>query len=96
MIGLDHCWQHLNLERIALIVFRKNARAIGAYKAAGFKKEGLLKRLFFVDGVWVDVLLMAAFRPSRKRACRIAADVCKQTVPAGTAGGIATLQSEAA
>jgi RimJ/RimL family protein N-acetyltransferase len=49
-------------------VFRHNARAISAYSACGFKKEGVLKRYLFVDGAWVDLILMAAFRPARKRA----------------------------
>jgi RimJ/RimL family protein N-acetyltransferase len=69
-LALDYCWRHLNLQRVALIVFRNNARAINAYKAVGFKKEGLLRKLLFIDGEWIDVLLMAALRPSsRKSAC---------------------------
>jgi hypothetical protein len=63
-----HCWNHLNLERVGLVVFRHNARAIAAYSACGFKKEGVLKRFLFVDGAWIDLVLMAAFRPVRKRA----------------------------
>jgi len=70
-MGLHYCWQHLNLQRISLFVFRNNPRAINAYRAVGFKKEGLLKKLLFVDGAWVDVLVMAAFRPSGRRRDRI-------------------------
>jgi RimJ/RimL family protein N-acetyltransferase len=66
MLALGYCWWHLNLNRVGLIVFRNNQRAIGIYKAAGFRTEGCLRKLFFIDGAWVDVLLMAAFRPSRK------------------------------
>jgi RimJ/RimL family protein N-acetyltransferase len=66
-MALDYCWRHLNLNRVGLIVFRNNPRAISAYKAAGFRVEGRLKKFFFIDGAWVDVLLMAAFRPSRQR-----------------------------
>ena len=66
-MALDYCWRHLNLNRIGLIVFRNNSRAISAYKAAGFRVEGRLKKFFFIDGAWVDVLLMAAFRPSRRK-----------------------------
>jgi len=72
-MALDYCWRHLNLNRIGLIVFRNNQRAISIYKAAGFRVEGRLKKLFFIDGSWVDVLLMAAFRPSRKRRDRTSA-----------------------
>ena len=67
-IALNYCWNHLNLERVGLVVFRHNTRAIAAYSACGFKKEGTLKRFLFVDGAWVDLVLMAAFRPVRKRA----------------------------
>jgi RimJ/RimL family protein N-acetyltransferase len=66
-MALDYCWRHLNLNRIGLIAFRNNERAISVYKAAGFRIEGRLKKLFFIDGAWVDVLLMATFRPARKR-----------------------------
>jgi RimJ/RimL family protein N-acetyltransferase len=67
-MALDYCWNHLNLERVGLVVFRNNTRAIAAYSASGFKKEGILKHILFVDGTWVDLVLMAAFRPARKRA----------------------------
>jgi ribosomal-protein-alanine N-acetyltransferase len=96
MMGLAYCWQHLNLQRVSLIVFRKNARAINAYKAAGFRKEGLMKKLLFIDGEWVDVLLMAAFRPSPKRARRIAAELRDQKVPAAARGDLAAQRFAAA
>ena len=44
------------------------SRAIAACSACGFKKEAVLKRFLFVDGAWVDLVLMAVFRPARKRA----------------------------
>ena len=69
-IALNYCWDHLNLERIGLVVFRDNTRAISAYKAVGFKKEGLMKKHLFVDGAWIDVVIMSAFRPSRRTAKR--------------------------
>jgi RimJ/RimL family protein N-acetyltransferase len=73
VMALDYCWQHLNLQRVGLIVFRQNTRAIAAYRAAGFRKEGLLRRLFFIDGAWIDVVLMAAFRPRRRQRVRAGA-----------------------
>jgi RimJ/RimL family protein N-acetyltransferase len=65
-LALDFCWNHLNLNRAQLVVFKHNQRAIGVYKAVGFKKEGLLRKAAFIDGDWVDLILMAALRPSRK------------------------------
>ena len=53
-MALSYCWNHLNLERVGLVVFRHNARAIAAYSACGFKKEGVLKRFLFVDGAWTS------------------------------------------
>jgi RimJ/RimL family protein N-acetyltransferase len=94
LMAVDYCWQHLNLERIGLIVFRNNMRAINAYKSVGFRIEGRLKRLLFVNGEWVDVLLMAAFRPSRRksRAPRRIAAQAETTrpfsAPIAAAGGV--------
>jgi [ribosomal protein S5]-alanine N-acetyltransferase len=65
-LALDFCWNHLNLNRVQLVVFKHNQRAVGAYKAVGFKKEGLLRKAAFIDGDWVDLILMAALRPSQK------------------------------
>lgn len=64
-MALSYCWNHLNLERVSLVVFRKNERAIKVYKNVGFRREGVMKRMFFIDGERIDVVLMAAFRPSR-------------------------------
>ena len=85
-MALNYCWNHLNLERVGLVVFRHNARAIAAYSACGFKKEGVLKRFLFVDGAWIDFVLMAAFRPVRNvRAAPAPSSltqfVCRQTMP---------------
>jgi [ribosomal protein S5]-alanine N-acetyltransferase len=65
-LALDFCWNHLNLNRVQLSVFKHNLRAIAAYKAAGFRKEGRMRRAAFVGGEWVDLILMAALRPVQK------------------------------
>jgi diamine N-acetyltransferase len=66
-LALDYCWSHLNLNRVQLTVFKNNVRAIGAYKAAGFRKEGRMRKAAFIDGDWVDLILMAALRPAQSR-----------------------------
>ena len=66
-LAVEFCWNHLNLNRDQLVVFKHNQGAIGAYKAAGFKKEGLLHKAAFIGGDWVDLVLMAALRPARMR-----------------------------
>jgi RimJ/RimL family protein N-acetyltransferase len=66
-LALDYCWSRLNLNRVQLTVFKHNVRAIGAYKAAGFRKEGRMRKAAFIDGDWVDLILMAVLRPSQSR-----------------------------
>jgi RimJ/RimL family protein N-acetyltransferase len=65
-LGLDFCWNHVNLNRVHLTAFKHNVRAIGAYKAAGFRKEGVLRKAAFIGGDWVDLVVMAALRPAQK------------------------------
>ncbi len=66
-LAVEFCWNHLNLNRVQLIVFKHNDRAVRAYKAVGFRKEGLSRKAAFIGGDWVDVILMAALRPAQKR-----------------------------
>jgi RimJ/RimL family protein N-acetyltransferase len=66
-LAVDFCWDHLNLNRVQLVVFRHNDRAMRAYKAAGFKKEGVLRKAAFIGGAWVDLVPMAILRPAVKR-----------------------------
>jgi RimJ/RimL family protein N-acetyltransferase len=62
-LALNYAWNHLNLHRVSLTVFAHNARAIAAYRAVGFEDEGRMKDAAFIDGEWVDVVVMAALRP---------------------------------
>ena len=62
-LALKYAWNNLNLHRVQLTVFAHNTRAIGSYHAAGFEEEGRLTHAAFIDGQWVDVILMAALRP---------------------------------
>ncbi len=67
-LAVDFCWDHLNLNRVQLVVFKHNHRAVRAYNAAGFKKEGVLRKAAFIGGAWVDLVPMAILRPTVKRA----------------------------
>ena len=62
-LALKYAWNNLNLHRVQLTVFAHNTRAIGSYRAAGFEEEGRLTHAAFIDGHWVDVVIMAALRP---------------------------------
>jgi len=65
-LALGFCWDHLNLNRVQLTVFSHNARAIGAYRAVGFRNEGRMRKAAFIGGEWVDLTMMAALRLDRK------------------------------
>lgn len=62
-LALKYAWNHLNLNRVQLSVFESNRRAIRAYSAAGFQREGKLRRAAFIDGEWMDVILMGIVHP---------------------------------
>ena len=64
-LAIRYCWDQLNLSRLTLGVFASNERAIALYRAAGFREEGLMARALFIDGAWVDLVMMALSHPSR-------------------------------
>lgn len=54
----------LNLHRIYLHVFATNDPAVRSYRKCGFEEEGRLRDAAFIDGAWVDVLVMGLLRRS--------------------------------
>ncbi|MTJ82042.1 MAG: GNAT family N-acetyltransferase [Telmatospirillum sp.] len=65
LLAIDYCWKHLNLSRIGLTVFENNPRAVALYARLGFATEGVLRRAIFIDGRWLDVIVMGLLHPSR-------------------------------
>lgn len=59
---IEFGFKDLNLHRIYLHVFATNNRAIRAYEKCGFCREGILKEAAFIDGEWVDVIIMGLIR----------------------------------
>jgi RimJ/RimL family protein N-acetyltransferase len=55
---VDFAFRDLNLHRVWLRVFRSNTRALKTYAAAGFVREGVMRDAAFVDGRFVDVVVM--------------------------------------
>jgi len=49
----------LNLKRIYLNVFSNNLAAIKSYEKVGFIKEGLKRKAVFIEGKYLDVLMMS-------------------------------------
>lgn len=64
---LFHAWNDLNLHRVYLNVFADNVRAVRAYESAGFLREGCMKESAYIDGRFVDVILMATVRNEDRR-----------------------------
>jgi diamine N-acetyltransferase len=56
---VKHGFKELNLNRIYLRVYETNLRAIRSYEKVGFKLEGRLRQDRFMDGKYIDVLLMS-------------------------------------
>lgn len=52
----------LNINKILLEVIKANDAAVKLYKKFGFTEEGVLKRQFYFDGKWHDVIIMSLFK----------------------------------
>lgn len=56
-----------NLHRVYLHVFATNKAAMRLYEKAGFVREGLMRQAAFIDGEYLDIVLMAALRTNFRR-----------------------------
>ena len=56
---LKHSFNNLNLHRLWLRVFEINQRAIRSYEKAGFIQEGKFRQAQYLDGKYVDVMIMS-------------------------------------
>jgi RimJ/RimL family protein N-acetyltransferase len=68
---LDWAFRIQNYTRIWLTVWASNERAIRCYRAAGFAEEGRQRKQIFVDGKYVDVVLMGVLRDEWRPAGRM-------------------------
>lgn len=62
---LDYAFQHMNMERVWLNTHSENERAIRCYKACGFVEEGRLRRHIWINGRYVDRVIMGILREER-------------------------------
>lgn len=60
---LRYCFEEEGLHRIYLRAFAENRQAIRSYEKAGFLKEGLLREDVRIDGMYRDIIWMAAIKP---------------------------------
>ncbi len=57
-LALNFAFNDLNLRRVQLHAFATNAAAIHVYQNLGFVVEGTLRQGAFVDGAYVDIVVM--------------------------------------
>lgn len=67
VLGTKYAFDVLNLFKVYLYVLVDNHVGQHIYQSCGFKRECKLKKEFFVDGHWVDILRMCMFRGQWRR-----------------------------
>jgi diamine N-acetyltransferase len=70
MTLLDWSFRILNLRRVSLDTLATNERAIRAYRACGFVEEGRLREHEYVNGAYVDEVVMGVLRSEWEKAQR--------------------------
>lgn len=61
-MAIEYAFYVLNLNKVYLRVDQENARAIHIYEKIGFQTEGILKKEFFANGQYRDVIRMCIFQ----------------------------------
>lgn len=59
---LNYAFNHLNLRKITSYIVDNNVISIRLFRKFGFSEEGVLRKHYFVDGEYKDVLIMSLFR----------------------------------
>ncbi len=59
---LRYAFMDLNLNRVMLHVNANNDGGVKCYEAAGFVREGVLRQDAFIDGAYVDRIVMSVLR----------------------------------
>ncbi|MCM8787251.1 MAG: GNAT family N-acetyltransferase [Candidatus Omnitrophica bacterium] len=55
---LEYAFKRLNINKITLGVYSNHKRAIKTYKKVGFVIEGRIKGIFYIDGKFLDHIIM--------------------------------------
>lgn len=63
---LQFAFQTINLHRVEAYVAPKNTASVRVLEKSGFKQEGLLKELLFINGEWVDHYMYAILQSDFK------------------------------
>ncbi len=64
---LKFAFDDLNLHRVFVHVFSSNHRAIHTYERNGFVSEGKLREAAFIDGNYLDMVVMGVLQDEYKR-----------------------------
>ena len=59
---LKYLFEDLGAIRVELEVMKSNLRAINCYKKCGFKEEGILRSKCYIDGEYVDIIIMGLIK----------------------------------
>jgi diamine N-acetyltransferase len=59
---LDHCFNHLGMERVIAYVVSSNPEVVKFQRALGFQEEGVLRRHVFKNGDFEDLVLLGLLR----------------------------------
>ena len=59
---VDYGFATLNLNRIYLRVYETNPRGMHCYEKVGFQHEGRMRQAHYLDGKYIDVLLMSILK----------------------------------
>lgn len=59
---LNYAFNYLNLRKITSYIVDNNVISIRLFRKLGFNEEGILRKHYFVDGDYKDVLIMSLFR----------------------------------
>src|SRR5215204_1093796 len=63
---VDYAFTYLNMNRVSLRVLADDARAVGAYRKAGFREEGRLREAAWFPGDFHDELVMSVLRADQR------------------------------
>lgn len=64
LLSLDHVFKALDLRKVCSEVLDFNSRSYAFHQKLGFSEEGRLKEQIYKNNRYVDVVLMALFKPT--------------------------------
>lgn len=59
---MDFAFNEMNLERLQANVLESNSKAIDFFQKAGFIKEGILRKAFYNNGKFCDIILLGLLK----------------------------------